>query len=189
LLDEAGLGSDDFTNWLGITTSLLVGRAGSNSSVGLSVKFLEVLCLGCGEAFSPLGELLLEMGGITLLEQVVVSLDVATKDVSFVFLGLVLGLLAFSFGLDLLSALVGDNFSLYNVETWETFFVVGDVETTVASTLHGAEYAVTSGGADKADIEVSLERTSVFLDVGLIADGEHLSVDVLLSLVKSIHLL
>lgn len=183
LEDEEGLGSDHLADWLGVTGSLLEDGVGSDSSVDLGVKFLDVLYLGSGEVFSPLDELLLEDVGVSLLEQVVVGLDVVAEDVGLVFIGLVLGLLAFGFGFDLLAALVGDNFSLDDVETGETLFVVGDVETTIASTLHGAENTVTSGGANETNIEMGLEGTSVFLNVGFITDGENFTVDVLVAFV------
>lgn len=84
-----------------------------------------------------------------------------TKNVGLVFLRLVFSLLAGIISLNLLTTLVGNDLSLDNVETRETFFVVGDVKTTITCTLHGTEDTVTSGGTDETDVEVSLEWASV----------------------------
>lgn len=186
LLDESGLGSDDLTDGLGGGLFDVLGLS-SDGSVGLGVKLLDVLGLGFSQALFPLRELSLELVGVLLLEEVVVGLNVSTKDVFLVDLGLVLGLLA-SVGLfDLLAALVGDNFGLGDLEAGESLFGVGDVETTIGSTLHGTEDTVTGGGADETDIKVGLEGASVFLNV--VPDGEQLTVNLGLTLVELSHVL
>jgi len=50
---------------------------------------------------------------------------------------------------------------LLGVETDKTALAVGDDNTTVESTLHGAEDTGTSAGADKTDIKKSAERTTL----------------------------
>jgi hypothetical protein len=50
----------------------------------------------------------------------------------------------FSLASNSLTTFVGHNFDLSNFETWESLFTVGNVETTVASTLHGTKCTVTS---------------------------------------------
>ena len=186
LLDEGGLGGDNLTGGFG---SSLLGVFGlsTDSGVALGVKLGHVLDLSGGQALLPLGELSVEDVGITLLEEIVVGLNVSTHNVILVDGGVVLGFFASVSLLDLLSTLVGDSFCFENLEAGESLLGVGDVETTVAGTLHGTEDTVTGGGADETDVEVSLEGASVLLDV--VPDGEHLSVNLDLTFVKLGHVL
>jgi len=125
-------------------------------------SLVEVLKLLSLECFLPVGELLFELLLVGASEQIVVSLDVSSKDVATMLLGVEgsLGL----FSLNALSTLVLDDLSFLDVMTGETLLLVRDVETTIGSTLHGTEDTVSSGGADETNIEVSLEWLSV-LDV------------------------
>jgi len=148
---------------------------GSNSGVDRLVEFLEFLAL---ESLLPLRELLVELLGRFFLELVVVCLDVATEDVLSVFFG-VEGLLGFLL-VDDLTTLVGDDLSLGDVRAGESLLLVGDVETTIGSTLHGSEDTVSSGGADETDIEVSLEWASL---LHVVTDGVVRTVNLLVALV------
>lgn len=168
-LDEGGLGLDNIADGLGSGLSG-ASRVSSNGSVGLGVELLDVFSFGGGQALFPLGELSLEGVSILFLEQVVVGLDVSAQDVVLVLLGLELGFLLAGGLLDLLATLVGDNLGLDDLEAGESLLVMGNMETTISGTLHSTEDTVTSGGADETDIKVSLEGTSVLLDV--VPDGE-----------------
>jgi hypothetical protein len=53
-----------------------------------------------------------------------------------------------------------------DIETRETVTVVGNVETTIGSTLHGTKDTGTSGGTGKTNIKEGLEGTGTFF-VGL----------------------
>jgi hypothetical protein len=185
-LDKSGLGLDNLADGLGVFFSG-ASRVSSDGSVGLGVELLDVLGLGGGQALFPLGELSLEGVSILLLEQIVVGLDVSTQDVVLVLLGLELGLLLAGSLLYLLTTLVGDNLSLDDLETGESLLVVGYVETTIGSTLHGTENTVTSGGADETDIKVSLEGASVV--VLFVPNGEQLAVNLGLTFVEGGHVL
>lgn len=60
-----------------------------------------------------------------------------------------------------------------HVVTGETLLGVRDVETTVGSTLHGAEDTGTGGGPSKTNIEVRLEwAAGLAIDFGGLGDGE-----------------
>lgn len=186
LLDKSGLGSNNLTDGLG--GSLLgVSGLGTDSGVALGVKLGHVLDLGGGQTLFPVRELSLESVSITLLETIVVVLDVLAHNVVLVDGGVVLGFLAGVSFLDLLSTLVGDNFLLDLLEAGESLLGVGNVEATVAGTLHGTEDTVTGGGADETDVEVSLEGASVLLNV--VPNGEHLSVNLDLTFVELGHVL
>jgi len=139
------------------------------------VEVLEFLAL---ESLLPLRELLVELLGRFFLELIVVCLDVATEDVHSVLFGVV-GLSGFLL-VDDLTTLVGDDLSLGDVRAGESLLLVGDVETTIGSTLHGSEDTVSSGGADETDIEVSLEWAS-FLHV--VTDGVVSAINFLVALV------
>jgi len=149
--------------------------SGSDVSVNLLVEILEFTSLEC---LLPSGELLVEALGVLTLEHVVVALDMFSKDVSAVLSGVELGLGLLS--LDLLTTLTGDNLGLDDVEAGESLVLVGDVETTIGSTLHGTEDTVTGGSADETNIEVSLEWTSI---LHVITDGEVRSINLGVSLV------
>lgn len=49
------------------------------------------------------------------------------------------------------------------VETGETLLVVGDEDTTVRATLHGAKDTVTGRSATETDVEVTLERSGLIV--------------------------
>lgn len=133
--------------------------------MSLGVQIHNGLSLGGLEALGPLAELSLEDVSITLLKQVVVSLDVLSKNVVLVNGWVELSLCLFSFFLNLLSTLVGHSLGLDHFVAGEAAFAVRNEETTIVGTLHGTENTVTSGSADETNIEVSLEWTSVGLDV------------------------
>lgn len=155
--------------------SLDLGLSGALSDflVDLLVEGFHVGDLGGVEVLGPSAELLLELGGVVLLELVHVGLDVETEDVLSVFLGVVSALgLAF---LDDLASLSCGNGSLLEVVAWESLGVVGDVDASVNSALHGSEHSVSSGGSDETNVEKSLERSSVFVDAFFV-DVEELSV-------------
>merc|ERR1719183_182926 len=86
-------------------------------------------------------------------------------------------------GLNGLSALVGDELGLGDVETGESLLLVGDVEATVGGTLHGTEDTVAGGGADETDIKEGLEGALVLVDLAVVhgVDG---AVNLGVSLVK-----
>lgn len=184
--DQGGLGGDDLAH--GRAGGLLgEDGGGADGSVGLGVELHDVLGLGGGEALVPLGELPVELVGVALLQQVEVGLHVGTEDVVLVDLGLVFNLLVAGVRLHFLAALVGDNLGLDNFVAGETLLVVGDVETTVAGTLHAAKDTVAGGGADEADVEVRLEGAAVL--VHGVADGEELAVSGGLAFVHVSHTL
>jgi len=165
--------------------SLLLGsgrRVGSDGGVDGLVESLEALST---ESFFPVGELLLEFLLVVLFEVVVVSLDVATEDMGLVFLGVERALGSLS--LHGFTSFVGDNLSLGNVEARESLLLVGNVETTVASTFQGAEDTVSSGSADETDIEAALEGASVVLN--LFGDRVHGTINLVVSLVHVSHTL
>lgn len=60
----------------------------------------------------------------------------------------------------------------FNVVPWEALFVVGNVDTTVASTLHGTEQTRSGRSTLKTNIKVSLERPWGILFVGDFGDSE-----------------
>lgn len=168
LLNGAGAGS---------ALGVLGDGVGADGSVNLLVEVLE---LGTTENSLPFGELLVEAGGGLGLELVVVSLDVVTEDVVAVLLGIEvrLGLL----DLGGLATFVGHDLGLDDVETGEALVLVGDVETTVASTLHGTEDTVSGSGTDEANIEVSLEWAAL---LHVVSDRVVRAIDLL---VASVHL-
>jgi len=184
LEDESGLGGDDL-RLVVLLVGLLVDGVLSDLSVDVLVEGSEVLDLGGGESLLPAGELLVEELLVLLLELFVVLLDVLTEDVLSMFVSVERGgLVVITFLLASLA--LGGNLN-GNTVSGESLLVVRDVETTITSTLQGAENSVSGGGADKTDIEVGLERTSVFLDV--VQNTEELSVDLGGTLVHVSHFL
>lgn len=163
---------DHDEGWLSLGNLWLVGSGflGSGSwslsdgIVGFGVQLGDGLGTRLLESLSPFAELLLKGVSVSLLELSVVSLNVLTENVCSVLFGVV-GSLSFLL-LNCFSFFADDNFSLGEVITWESLFIVRNVETTIASTFQGTEDSVTSGGAGKTDIEESLEWASV-LDVVL----------------------
>lgn len=184
LEDESRLGGDDLR--LGeLLLGLLVDGVLSDLSVNVLVESSEVLDLGSGESLLPAGELLVEELLVLLLELFIVLLDVLTEDVLSMFVSVERGgLVVITFLLASLA--LGGNLN-GNTVSGESLLVVRDVETTITSTLQGTEHSVSGGGADKTDIEVGLERTSVFLDV--VQNTEELSVDIGGTLVQVSHFL
>ena len=68
------------------------------------------------------------------------------------------------------------------VVAWEALLVVGDVDTTVGSTLEGTEHTRTSRRALETDVEVALERPGSILVVKGLGHGEG-AIGLLLTLV------
>jgi len=183
LLNEAWGWLDDSSGNLSVLLSWALWVS-SDSLVDSGVHILEGLAL---ESLLPLGELLLEPLWVLLLKEVIVLLNVDTENVLSVLLGGedLLGLLLLIL-LDL-ATLVSDNLSLLKTESWESSGLVRNVEATIAGTLHGSEDTVTGGGADKTNIEVSLEWAS--LSLGANSHGVVLSVDVVVALEGVVELL
>jgi len=179
-----GVGVDLETSVLDVVADGLGGLEGlasggsADGGVDLLVHGLELLSI---EGLLPLGELLVETLGVVGLKVIVVLLDVSTEDVRGVLLGVEGGLGLF--GLDGLSALVGDKLGFGDVEAGESLLLVGDVKATVGGTLHGTEDTVTGGGADETDIEEGLEGALVLVDLTVVhgVDG---AVNLVVSLVK-----
>ncbi len=148
----------------------------------LLVESLEVADLSLGEASLPLGELLLELVLVVLLEEIVVGLDVGTEDVISVLLSVVstgsLALLS-----DGLASLTGGDLLLLSVVAWESLGVVGDVNSTINSTLEGTEDSITSGSSNKTNIEESLEGALVLVNT-LLIDIEEFTVSFLNTLIE-----
>jgi len=153
---------DGVAHGLGCFLSLASGGS-ADRGVDLLVHSLELLSL---EGLLPLGELLVETLGVVGLKVIVVLLDVSTEDVAGVLLGVEGGLGLF--GLDGLSALVGHELGLGDMETGESLLLVGDVKATVGGTLHGTEDTVTGGGADETDIKEGLERALILVDLTIV---------------------
>lgn len=133
-----------FLALLGASILVLLKRVFADGLVGLLVDLLNLTSVDL--VLDVLLELRLVALFIIIGKTLHVLSDVATKDV-----------LAESLGVELLAL---------NVVTGEAVLGVGDVDTTVRSTLHGTEDTVTGGGADKTNIEESLEGAAGSL-VGL----------------------
>jgi len=100
------------------------------------------------EVSIPLAELSLESVLIRVLQVLHVLFNVDTED-------------SFSVDLSIVSFLVS-----FRAKSWESLGGVGNVETTVASTLEATEDTVTGGSSDETNIQNSLEGSSlVFLVV------------------------
>jgi len=164
-LSLLGVLLDELRSSLNLSTgnlTLLGGRLPCwvSSDLGVSglVDLIEASSL---EELLPLAELFAELSGLLGLEQVVVLLDVDTKDVLQVLFGAViwLRLLLLFDSATLLAANV--SLGLLPAEAGESLFVMGHVDATVTGTLHGTEDSVTGGGADETNIEVCLEGASV----------------------------
>lgn len=148
------------------------------------VEGLNVGCFSAGEVGRPLGELFLESALIFFLELVHIGLDVETEDMFSVFFGVVL-----TNGLTLgnnFTSLSGLGCSLFEVISWESLGVVGNVDTSVNSTLEGSENSASGGGSNETNIEESLEWSSVLVDTFL-SDIEEFSVSRFDSLVELGH--
>ena len=145
----------------------------SDFLVNLLVKSFNVVNLGLLESGSPLAELLGELILVGLCEVIHITLDVETEDVFSVFFGVVLtnGL---TFGNNFTS-LSGLGSSLLEVISWESLGVVGNVDTSVNSTLEGSENSASGGGSNETNIEESLEWSSVLVDTFL-SDIEEFSI-------------
>ena len=162
-LDESGLGLNDLADGGLLAGSLGVSGRLPDGGVGSLVDSLELLAT---ESLLPLGELLLEGSGVLTLEEIVVLLDVDAHDVLEMLLSVedLLGLAGLL--LTATTLLANSGFSLLHATSGETTLVMGDVEATVAGTLHGAEDTVTGGRADKTDIEVGLEGATLRVGLG-----------------------
>jgi hypothetical protein len=170
LENESGSSLDLLADGLVLALNLGSGGALSDGGVASLVDALKRFSL---EGLLPDGELLLEGGGVLALQLVVVLLDVDAHDVLEMLLGreVSLGLLLLLDGNTLLAATTSLGF--LPTEAGESLLVMGDVESTIASTLHGTEHSVTSGSSDETDIEVSLEWASLGV---LVADVVELAV-------------
>jgi hypothetical protein len=100
-------------------------------------------------------------------------LDVETEDVISVFLGVV-DTDGLALGNDFTS-LTGLSGSLLEVISWESLGVVGNVDTSINSTLKSTENSATGGSSDETNIEESFEWSSVLVDT-LFSDIEEFSV-------------
>ncbi len=164
VLEDHGGGSLNFlADGLVLANNLDSGGVLSDGGVASLVDILERLL---AEGLLPDGELLLEGSGVLTLQLVVVLLDVDTHDVLEMLLSgeLSLGLLLLFDGTTLLA--VATSLGLLPSETGESLLVMGDVDSTIASTLHGTEHSVSSGSSGETDIEVSLEGASLGVLVG-----------------------
>lgn len=179
-LDESGLGLNDLADGGLLAGSLGVSGRLPDGGVGSLVDSLELLAT---ESLLPLGELLLEGSGVLTLEEIVVLLDVDAHDVLEMLLSVedLLGLAGLL--LTATTLLANSGFSLLYATSGETTLVMGDVEATVAGTLHGAEDTVTGGRADKTDIEVGLEGALILGDL-TVHHGVEGAVNLGVSLVK-----
>jgi len=119
-----------------------------------------------------------------LLQEVHIVLNVLSKDVISVFLG-VEGSLFFTF-LNNLSFLSSHSLSLNVVESWESFVVVGNIDTSINCSFQSSEGSVTSGGSDKSNIQNGFEWSS-FFDFILFIDVEDFSISVLNTFVQVSH--
>jgi len=151
----AGLGGFASAEVTKVGGRALEERIGADLLVSLSVHVLDIIGTDFGSDVAR--ELLLVSLLIILEESLHVLLDVAAEDVLLVDL---------SIGGVILTEAGG---------TREATVVVGDIQTTIASTLHAAEQASTSGGAAQTNIEEGLERG---LSFGVSLDVEVLTVDV-----------
>lgn len=176
---------DLLSNWLVGSSCFLGLGILSDGSVAFLVKSLKSGNLGLCECGFPSVELFLESVLAFLLEDVHVGLDVSTEDVISVLLGIISAtLLAFYFN-GSFATLASDDFLLLNVIAWESLGVVGNVKSTICSTLKGTEDSVTGGGSDKTDIEESLEWASLL--VISLGDVEEFAVNSLETLVDIVH--
>ncbi len=163
LEDKGGGGLNFLADGLVLADNLDSGGVLSDGGVASLVDILERFL---AEGLLPDGELLLEGSGVLTLQLVVVLLDVDTHDVLKMLLSgeISLGLLLLFDGTTLLAATT--SLGLLPSETGESLLVMGDVDTTIASTLHGTEHSVSSGSSGETDIEVSLEGASLGVLVG-----------------------
>lgn len=120
---------------LGASLLVLLEGVFADGLVGLLIDLLDVSSVNL--VLDVLLELRLETLLIIVGKTLHVLSDVAAEDV-----------FAESLGVELLTL---------DVVTGETVLGVGDVDTTVRGTLHGAEDTVTGGGADETNIKEGLE--------------------------------
>lgn len=160
-------------------TEWLTSGSLHDGSVNLLVESFKAIF---ADNLGPSGELFGEFLSVVFLECLVVLFNVPTKDVLSVFLGIegLFGL--FDFGS--FTSLVGNKFSLSDVETWESLVLVGDVESTVTGSFHGSENTVSGGGSDETNIEVCLEWASIALDIISAVVG---SINFVISLEHGVH--
>ena len=130
---------------------VLLPRVLTDGLVGLSVNLLQTISL------NVIIDVAAELGLVALLivvgERLHVLGNVTSKDV-----------LAEGLGVELLGL---------HVVAGEAVLGVGDEETTVRGTLHGAEDAGTSGSADETDIQEDLEWAALLtIDLGGLGERE-----------------
>lgn len=183
LKDELRSGLDLLTDRLVLASNLNSVGALSDGSVSSLVNISERLSL---EGLLPLRELLFEASRVLRLEKVIILLDVDTENVLKM-------LLSAEILPDLLLLLLSTTLLLASVDLWllhaatgEASVAVGDVETTIASTLHGTENSVSGGGTGETDIEVGLEWLSLGVSI---SDVVKLTVSLGLANMGSVHLL
>lgn len=133
----------------------------SDFSVDLGEELFDGVNLGVLEGLVPLGELLLVSFRTLFLQVFHVGVDVLTEDSGLVFFRFVLVLFTFFFS---------------SGETGESGFRVGDVDTTIASTLEDTEDSVTGGSSDQTSIQNSLEGLLV-LDVVINVEVSTINLD------------
>jgi len=182
-IDSLGHLSGHLADNLGSLGLLGESGLGADTGVNLGVKFFHGLNLGGGEALGPVGELLLESSGITLLEQVVVNLDVVSENVVTESLSVerrLGGLFLGGF-----STLVGLSNLLGLLEAGETAVLMRNEETSIRGSLHATEGTVTSGSTDETDIKESLERAAIARCLHF----EVLTINLLLSFEHGVHFL
>jgi hypothetical protein len=119
-----------------------VGGVLTDGVVGILVHLLEIVGLNTGG--DELGELLLVLVIVILLEVTHVVSNVTTIDVR-----------AENLGIELLGL---------SIETGETVLTVGDEDTTIGGSLHGSEDTGTGRGTLKTDIQEALEGTGSILN-------------------------
>lgn len=152
----------------------------SDGGVSLGVELLEVLDLGGLESLVPLGEVSVVSVLGFFLEVIHVSLDVVAEDVVSQNLGLPVHVLT---GLLNLASLSLDLFLGLRV-TGESLVLMGDVETSVNTSLEGSVDLSTGGGSLETDIEEALEGSSLSL---VVVDIVVFSIGLLNTLVHRVH--
>lgn len=151
---------------VGILGSSFLRESGilADTFVSLSVQSFNGINFGGLQAFSPLGELLLEVFLSLFLELIHVVVNMNTENTVSV---------DFSF--------VGVIFVLILVGTGETFGVMGDVHTTIDGSFKSTENTVTSGGGHQTEVQDGLEG---MLAIHIVVDhGVVLTVDFSLTFV------
>jgi hypothetical protein len=146
--------------------SLNTVRVLPDLSLDLGVELLEAISSCILKSGSPLAELTLKAIVSFLLQDAHMLVNVDTEDTVSMDLGIIFALVV----------------SL--LKSWEAPLLVGDVESSVTSTLKAAKHSVTGGCVHQSDIEDSLEWPSVLFVLRNIVKS---SVDLVDSLVSVVH--